>query len=118
MFQPHLHPAIAFYRNQLRLLWLCEFLRHLNDGRRNGPLNFFVEDDIKQLNQANPLLASFADQEVVLKLLEQLTVLVRRKQDVLQQSRLGAALVKLPHAGEDVSPVARQVLVHAHVVKS
>lgn len=124
---PRRSPATAppatpwFLLQQLRLcpLRLSEFLRHLDHDRRNRLPDFLVKNAVKQLHQANALLASVADQKMLLKLLEQLTVLMRRQQDVFQRSSIRAVLVNLlPHEGDDVSLVARQVLVHAHVVKS
>jgi hypothetical protein len=102
---PPQHTEKNFAR-QLCALRFREFLRHLDSDRRNWLPNLGVENHIKQFDQANPLLAGFAGQKMMLKLLEQLAVLVRRKQDVLQQPGIGAEIVNLLEAGDALSPKA------------
>lgn len=100
------------------LFGFCESLRHFDRGRRNRLPDFTVENDVIQLDQANPPLAVIADQKVLLKLLEQLTVSVRRKQGIFQQPGIRTALFILPEIGEQLSPIAQQVVFHANFVKS
>lgn len=100
------------------LFGFSEFLRHVDHGRRNRLPDFTIENDVIQLDQANAPLTSIADQKMLLKLLEQLTVMVRRKQDVFQQPSIRAALFNCLPVLPLISPKARQVVFHANFVKS
>lgn len=80
----------------LRPLSCCKSLCKVDHDRRNRLSHFLVENDVKQLNQVNTPLTSFAHQKMAFKLLVQLTVMVRRKQNVFQQPGIRAALVNFP----------------------